>query len=259
MPVASTLHDRVVALDQLGLGALLDAHLARCLEGHRLHRPGRLSDRWPRRMPRRDRRGLLRAGRRRAGARPSSRAGPGTPAPSTPGRRRPARPRGRALRAARRRADRAHHARDPRAGAAGAARASARVVRPGRSVELLEASLSGPDGEVMRATAWRLRTGAVELDPEPPPDPPPPGPEEGPERPSSRSGRRPATTPPWSSASCAEASSSPGRPWSGCARACRWWRARSLAARAPADRGRRRERRERRRSTGAATCSSTPT
>jgi hypothetical protein len=58
-------------------------------------------------------------------------------------------------------------------------RATARVVRPGRSVELLEASLSGPDGEVMRATAWRLRTRAVELDPEPSPDPPPPGPAEG--------------------------------------------------------------------------------
>jgi hypothetical protein len=62
-------------------------------------------------------------------------------------------------------------------------RATARVVRPGRSVELLEASLSGPDGEVMRATAWRLRTGAVELDPEPPADPPPPGPAEGSQEP----------------------------------------------------------------------------
>ena len=58
-------------------------------------------------------------------------------------------------------------------------RASARIVRPGRSVELLEASLSGPDGEVMRASAWRLTTGAVELAPEPPADPPPPGPEAG--------------------------------------------------------------------------------
>jgi Thioesterase-like superfamily len=57
--------------------------------------------------------------------------------------------------------------------------ASARIVRPGRSVELIEASLSGPDGEVMRASAWRLRTAPVELDPEPPPDPPPPGPDEG--------------------------------------------------------------------------------
>jgi Thioesterase-like superfamily len=62
-------------------------------------------------------------------------------------------------------------------------RASARVVRPGRSVELLEASLSSPAGEVMRASAWRLRTGAVDLDPEPPSDPPPPGPGEGSEKP----------------------------------------------------------------------------
>ncbi|HEU0023302.1 MAG TPA: thioesterase family protein [Thermoleophilaceae bacterium] len=58
-------------------------------------------------------------------------------------------------------------------------RATARVVRPGRSVELLEASLEGPDGEVMRASAWRLRTAPVELEPEPPPDPPPPGPADG--------------------------------------------------------------------------------
>jgi hypothetical protein len=33
---------------------------------------------------------------------------------------------------------------------------SARVARPGRSVELLEASLEGPDGELMRARGWRL-------------------------------------------------------------------------------------------------------
>jgi hypothetical protein len=33
---------------------------------------------------------------------------------------------------------------------------SARVVRPGRSVELLEASLEGADGELMCARAWRL-------------------------------------------------------------------------------------------------------
>jgi hypothetical protein len=52
---------------------------------------------------------------------------------------------------------------------------TARVVRPGRSVELLEASLSGPDGEVMRATAWRLRPGDVGL----PSDGAPPGPERG--------------------------------------------------------------------------------
>ena len=53
----------------------------------------------------------------------------------------------------------------------------ARVARPGRSVELLEGSLSGPDGELMRARAWRLQAGDVELDG--PADPPPPGPAEG--------------------------------------------------------------------------------
>jgi Thioesterase-like superfamily len=53
----------------------------------------------------------------------------------------------------------------------------ARVVRPGRSVELLEASLSGPEGEVMRATAWRIRPGELHLRTEP--DGRPPGPEHG--------------------------------------------------------------------------------
>src|ERR671925_1008390 len=55
--------------------------------------------------------------------------------------------------------------------------ARARVVRPGRSVELLEASLSGPEGEVMRATAWRLQPGAEEL--RSGSDPAPPGPDLG--------------------------------------------------------------------------------
>ena len=50
----------------------------------------------------------------------------------------------------------------------------ARIVRPGRSVELIEASLSGPDGEVMRATAWRLRTKPVEFEPNPVPSNEPP-------------------------------------------------------------------------------------
>jgi len=48
----------------------------------------------------------------------------------------------------------------------------ARVVRPGRSVELLEAALEGPDGEVMRARGWRLAAGDVKADwegEEPPP------------------------------------------------------------------------------------------
>jgi hypothetical protein len=52
---------------------------------------------------------------------------------------------------------------------------SADVVRPGRSVELLEASLDGTEGPLMRATAWRVAAGNVRLDSEPPP----PGPERG--------------------------------------------------------------------------------
>ena len=55
----------------------------------------------------------------------------------------------------------------------------ARVVRPGRSVELLEAVLTGPDGPLMRASAWRLRTADVELRAEAGEDPPPPGPGAG--------------------------------------------------------------------------------
>jgi hypothetical protein len=49
---------------------------------------------------------------------------------------------------------------------------SARVARPGRSVELLESSLEGPEGEVMRARGWRLAAGEVHADwerEEPPP------------------------------------------------------------------------------------------
>jgi len=53
---------------------------------------------------------------------------------------------------------------------------SARVVRPGRSVEMLEASLSGPDGDVMRARAWRLATADITADWEQ--DEPPPGPKD---------------------------------------------------------------------------------
>jgi hypothetical protein len=54
---------------------------------------------------------------------------------------------------------------------------AARVLRPGRTVELCEASLSDADGEVMRATAWRLGPKPVELpaldgvDDQPPPGP----------------------------------------------------------------------------------------
>jgi hypothetical protein len=56
---------------------------------------------------------------------------------------------------------------------------SARVVRPGRSVELLEASLQAEGVEVMRASAWRLRSERLEGAAEPPRDQPPPGPEQG--------------------------------------------------------------------------------
>jgi hypothetical protein len=45
---------------------------------------------------------------------------------------------------------------------------SARVVRPGRSVELLEAVLSGPDGELMRARAWRILAGNLSASGDPP-------------------------------------------------------------------------------------------
>jgi Thioesterase-like superfamily len=55
---------------------------------------------------------------------------------------------------------------------------SARVVRPGRSVELLEATLTGPDGDVMRASAWRVLAGDLAFND----DPPPPGPDQGGER-----------------------------------------------------------------------------
>jgi hypothetical protein len=54
----------------------------------------------------------------------------------------------------------------------------ASVVRPGRSVELLAGSLSGPDGEVMRASAWRVAAGDVHVES----DRPPPGPEHGRDR-----------------------------------------------------------------------------
>jgi hypothetical protein len=51
---------------------------------------------------------------------------------------------------------------------------SAGVVRPGRTVEMLEASLSGPDGEVMRARGWRLAAGEIKAGWEQ--EQPPPGP-----------------------------------------------------------------------------------
>lgn len=62
----------------------------------------------------------------------------------------------------------------------GPVRVEAEVVRPGRSVQMVEASLSNDEGELMRARAWRLRTQAIEIpdDVLTTPDPPP-GPEQG--------------------------------------------------------------------------------
>jgi Thioesterase-like superfamily len=51
------------------------------------------------------------------------------------------------------------------------------LVRPGRSVELLEGSLSSAGTELMRARAWRLQAGEVALDT--PGERPPAGPEHG--------------------------------------------------------------------------------
>lgn len=54
---------------------------------------------------------------------------------------------------------------------------STEVVRPGRSIELIEGTLSHDGMELIRARAWRIRTKAVELDEQAPPGDPPPGPE----------------------------------------------------------------------------------
>lgn len=57
---------------------------------------------------------------------------------------------------------------------------SARIVRPGRRVELVEAELGDGERTLMRARAWRIRTAAVEIPPAALPDEPlPPGPEAG--------------------------------------------------------------------------------
>ncbi len=58
---------------------------------------------------------------------------------------------------------------------------SARVVRPGRRVQLLEAELRDAAGEpLMRASAWRIRTAPVEIPAEAAaPEQPPPAPEQG--------------------------------------------------------------------------------
>jgi hypothetical protein len=59
-------------------------------------------------------------------------------------------------------------------------RVSAAVLRGGRRVQLVEATLSDEEGELVRARAWRLRTAGVELPPDAIPEPiPPSGPEQG--------------------------------------------------------------------------------
>ncbi|MDQ3644328.1 MAG: thioesterase family protein [Actinomycetota bacterium] len=56
-------------------------------------------------------------------------------------------------------------------------RMSAGVVRPGRSVELVEGVLSQDDTEILRARAWRIRMEAVEVDGPQPDEQPMPGPD----------------------------------------------------------------------------------
>ncbi|MEJ7750343.1 MAG: thioesterase family protein [Thermoleophilaceae bacterium] len=58
-------------------------------------------------------------------------------------------------------------------------RVSAGVVRPGRSVELVEGVLMHEDKEILRARAWRMRTAKVTLDPAPGAEDPPAGPARG--------------------------------------------------------------------------------
>lgn len=55
-----------------------------------------------------------------------------------------------------------------------------RVIRPGKRVQLVEATLSGEQGELMRATAWLMRVAELEIPAEAAVlDPSPPGPDEG--------------------------------------------------------------------------------
>lgn len=56
----------------------------------------------------------------------------------------------------------------------------ARLARPGRSVQMVEATLRDEENELMLARAWRIRTSRLELPPEVAGGPePPPGPELG--------------------------------------------------------------------------------
>ncbi len=55
---------------------------------------------------------------------------------------------------------------------------STEVVRPGRSVELIEGTLSSGGTPLIQARGWRIRTEALDLDESPPGESPPPGPGE---------------------------------------------------------------------------------
>jgi Thioesterase-like superfamily len=61
----------------------------------------------------------------------------------------------------------------------GPVRVEAEVVRPGRRVQMVEASLSSDEEELVRARGWRLRTGAIEVPKEASEPAAPPGPEQG--------------------------------------------------------------------------------
>jgi hypothetical protein len=62
----------------------------------------------------------------------------------------------------------------------GPVRVEAELVRPGRSVQMIEATLSGKDGPLMVARAWRIRTSEISIPDDVVTTPaPPPGPEEG--------------------------------------------------------------------------------
>jgi Thioesterase-like superfamily len=62
----------------------------------------------------------------------------------------------------------------------GPVRVEAEVVRPGKRVRMIEASLSDEQGELMKARAWQLRRGEIEIPARVVSTPgPPPGPDEG--------------------------------------------------------------------------------
>ena len=78
----------------------------------------------------------------------------------------------------RRVAAREDHVRDPAPGPDRAAADQAEIVRPGRSVQHLSASLFAGGEELVRASAWRIARRPVELPADLPHGEPPPGPAE---------------------------------------------------------------------------------